>query len=288
MVLAILAILAGLLLPAIQRVRQAAARVQSQNNLKQIALGIHNHEAVHSRMPTCVDSHHYSAITHILPYIEQDNLYKNLNLTKDCDDAANNIVRSTAIKVFINPEEEAPLPIANVGPTGYQFVAGAKAELNGNDGVFPADKKISLVTITDGTSNTLMAVEMMYGQMAKKADDVARQHVALKKDDLKGIKESAGVKDFENNKNIAANRGGSWIDGRFLQATMTMTRGFNDKKPDVACAGAGGLSALRSTRGGVSVAMSDGAVRWINAKVSFDTLKALATRDGGEVLGADW
>jgi hypothetical protein len=116
---------------------------------------------------------------------------------------------------------------------------------------------------------------------------VRRQHVRLKKGDLKGIKDTAGVKDFKGGKNIAADRGGSWADGRFLQASITITRPLNDAKPDVDCGGAGGLAAPRGEHG-VLAALCDGSVRTITTAASFQTLQAATTRDGGEVLGNDW
>ena len=115
-----------------------------------------------------------------------------------------------------------------------------------------------------------------------------RQYVLLKKDDLKGIKDDAGVKDWENNKNIAADRGASWMDGRFLQSTFTGTRTLNDEKPDVSCGGLGGLSGLRSEQDNVNILMADGSVRLVTAKVKLETWKLLADKADGNPLPADF
>ena len=75
--IAIIAILAGFLLPAVQKVREAAARTESQNNLKQLLISCHNYAADHQDIfPSGNDANHYSGFTHLLPYIEQVNIYK--------------------------------------------------------------------------------------------------------------------------------------------------------------------------------------------------------------------
>src|SRR5438094_2700603 len=81
-VIAIIAVLIGLLLPAIQKVREAASRMTCQNNLKQLGLACHNYHDVNSYLPPVrlrADYMTWAAL--LLPYIEQDNLYKRFDLT---------------------------------------------------------------------------------------------------------------------------------------------------------------------------------------------------------------
>src|SRR5262245_7531277 len=87
-VIAIIAILIGLLLPAVQKVREAAARTQCTNNLKQIGLALHNHHQVRGAFPSAQDTHfhpyyYWTWLAKILPYIEQDNLRSQAEAWRD-------------------------------------------------------------------------------------------------------------------------------------------------------------------------------------------------------------
>jgi hypothetical protein len=283
-ILALLALLFALLLPAVAKVRQAANRAQSQNNLKQIGLACHNYLDTNASFPPGVDDNHFSAAAYLLPYIEQDNLYKLIDFKKPVTDKANELVRQTMIRVFLSPDDPLQQVKDKPGATNYLFNAGAKVALADNDGVFFHNSKIKIQEITDGTSNTLMTGETLKGDGGTKGMDVRRQHVQLDKDALKDLNDESGVKDFAANEHIAGDRCSSWMDGRFLQGTFTGTRVLNDKKPDVNCGGAGGLSGLRSLTTTSNIGLCDGSVRNVNDKISLDIWKALATRAGGEVI----
>jgi type II secretory pathway pseudopilin PulG len=287
-VLALLLVLFALLLPAVAKVRLAAARMQSQNNLKQIALAVHNYHDVNNRMPSGNDANGFSAAAYLLPYIEQDNLFKLIDFKKSVDDKANAPARQARIKTLMNPLDPVQMVTPDYGPTNYLFSAGTSPDLVNNNGVFFQISRVRFAQISDGLSNTIMAGDTLKGNGGVRAVDVRRQHVRLKKEALKGIKDDAGVKDFQNDKHIAANRCASWMDGRFLQGTFNGRLAINDAKPDVDCAGLGGLSALRTMQDGVSVGMCDGSVRFVSSGISLVTWRAAITRDGGEVLGNDW
>ncbi len=290
-ILAILAILLGLLLPAVQKVREAAARAQSQSNLRQIIIGMHTYaDANKGALPPGNDDNNFSAAARLLPYLEQDNVYKTIDFKKSIDDDANAAARKTMIKVFLIPNDPVLSVSDKYGATNYLFNAGTKASLADNDGVFYQNSKSRIpATFTDGLSNTIVVVETLKGDGQKKAEDVRRQHVAYKADALKGLKEDAGVQDFKEGKRIAGDRCASWMDGRFLQGTFNSGRRPNDSKPDVSCGGMGGWSGPRSLTNTIIVGLGDGSVRVIDAKkISYDTWKAAITPAGNDILGNDW
>src|SRR5438128_2255075 len=96
-VIAIIAILIALLLPAVQKVRQAANRTQSANNLKQIAIAVHNYHDVNRKLPSGVDANGCSALAYLLPYVEQNNLFQSIDFTKLMDAKENAKARGTTV-----------------------------------------------------------------------------------------------------------------------------------------------------------------------------------------------
>ncbi len=290
LVLALLLLLFALLLPALAKARLAASRAASQNNLKQIGIAVHNYASTYdNKFPAGNDANNFSASTHLLPYIEQDNLFRTINLKKSIDDPVNANARKAIVKVFLNPTDPVRMVTPDYGPTNYLYNAGTDVALAGNNGVFYQSSSTRLVAdIQDGTSNTVLAGETLKGDSGVRAMDVRRQHVRLAKGALKGLKDDAGVKPFADDKNIASNRGASWMNGRFLQGTFNGRLAVNDAKPDVDCAGLGGVSSLRGTMDGVNVAVCDGSVRFVSSNISLVTWRAALTRSGGEVLGNDW
>jgi prepilin-type N-terminal cleavage/methylation domain-containing protein/prepilin-type processing-associated H-X9-DG protein len=189
-VIAIIAILIGLLLPAVQKVREAAARSQCQNNLKQIALAALNYESTNQHLPPGEGPYISSGtpasiMIMVLPYVEQANLYNQFDLTQDPRTSADNwFARTQEVKFLLCPSDpetrrfpqDGTVPKGQsgglLGRNNYYANIGTTADPLSTDssrvGIFnyhlsaTAGAQASgtrLTDITDGTSNTAMFAE---------------------------------------------------------------------------------------------------------------------------------
>jgi len=195
-VIAIIAILIGLLLPAVQKVRDAAARMQCQNNLKQIGLALHNHHDTRGVLPpgasadkapwrnggTQDDNWGSSWMVHSLPYAEQDNIYRQWQFYNQSgwQSATNNaLIKGSPVKIYRCPS--SPLPATNPysttlpgsGGTGtfytsYVAIGGSYIDtgvqakgtnIYSDQGCMSGNTQVKLTDISDGTSNTMLVGE---------------------------------------------------------------------------------------------------------------------------------
>lgn len=192
-VIAIIGVLIGLLLPAVQKVREAANRAQCLNNLKQIGIALHNYHDSQGHFPAGYqgDYNHPSRDpvtwdgpngwawgTALLPYLEQENLYRQLRLDLPCWHPANATPVRTELKVFQNPaapNSDGPMAVrdatgrllAMFGRSHYVANAGQDepwAYTIGDQsrvasGPFFRNSRIRMADVTDGLSNTVFIGE---------------------------------------------------------------------------------------------------------------------------------
>jgi hypothetical protein len=275
-VLLVVGVSAGLLVSSIDQARAQGRKVESLDKLKQLGIACHTYHDANNQFPSGNDKNNFSAAAYLLPYLEQENVFKQIDFTKPIADKANAAARAVKIKVFINSLDNAPE--GKFGPTNFLYSAGSKLALEGNDGIFYQGSSVTITDISAGTSNTLMIGETLRGDPNEKEPSYRRQYVGLTASEIKAAKDDAGVQDFKDKKNLHTDRCTSWMDGRFLQGTFTATLVPNSESPDVDFGGLGGLSALRSTDGAIRVAFCDGSVRSIRQKVDLKVWKAIGNR----------
>lgn len=143
------ALLVGLLLPAVTKVREAASRTQELNNMKQVSLGILNYQSSNINLPRADDK--LSWRIHILPYIEQDALHRQVDLDAAWDQGRNASLASVSIPTYMSNLDEPP-----TSQTHYRVFTGTGTVFDTNlwkgKGPFP-------VFVQDGISNTLLAID---------------------------------------------------------------------------------------------------------------------------------
>lgn len=297
-VLAIIAILIGLLLPAVQKVREAASRMKCQNNLKQIGLALQTYHDAHLRFPVGTALKGYpegtspSAIpvaklnsgpyrpglfAAILPYLEQANLYNALAMDLAIDEEPNRTIGQTQVPFYLCPSnkhvyglQKAPhsLPLTDrtlkLAVNDYTGLNGSNrlwpgapsgGQIQGRGG-FDERQNLRILDFTDGTSNTIDVTEC--NKFGRGVWIHGRPH----------FNNAAYQINTTRGYNGAAN--GVYPDG------------LNNGGPGSGVAGTWGISSDHP--GGAAALFVDGSVHFLRDSTSPQTLTALATRDGGEVI----
>jgi len=308
-VIAIIAVLIGLLVPAVQKVRSAAARAQCLNNLKQIGLACHNFHDARGAFPSLgqygtAPSVSWSAHARILPYLEQENLQRLIDWNQPY--SSQPVVTATRVATFICPSDindKSRLDGAITHyPTSYGFNAGTWAVWSpttgqtGN-GAFTIQRGTRMADFLDGTSTTLAATDVKAFQpYLRDANNPAAS----------GAAEPAGVAAMVAfGGSFKAESGHTeWVDGRvhqtgmtalwkpntrcdFVSGTTTFDTDFNSSREGATSNPTyAGITARSFHSGGVNVLFVDGSTRFINDSIDLSAWRGLATRAGGEVANA--
>ncbi|AWM41425.1 putative major pilin subunit [Gemmata obscuriglobus] len=284
-VIAIIAILIGLLLPAVQKVREAAARMSCQNNLKQFGLAIHNYANTNdnkfpaTRVTVGGDAKFRAWTPLALPYVEQDNVAKQWNFTVKWNQGTNLPVSQTSFKLFKCPSAPDSRRQGTYGALGLgdygtmnavrrRFytansipnfpVAGTAAGDEAN-GAMAKVTDTPIVGVTDGTSNTILL-----------AEDAGRPNLFQKGKDL-------GTNTADGHGWADPDGVGISLDG--VQANLVTTGGTCF----INCTNDSEVYAFHS--GGTNVLMGDGSVRFIREGISAATFAALVTASAGDIPG---
>lgn len=273
-VIAIIAVLIGLLLPAVQKVREAASRLRCANNLKQIGLGLHNYAGAMGSFPSAYNSTGLNPgwgwSAHLLPYVEQEPLYRSLNVaTAVFGNGATTVTPADVpggqtqirLNVYRCPTDNGPdlnpdrhnHSMSNyravAGPTTYPFFS---QDLD-MGGVMYQNSRIRMTDITDGTSNTLAVGECKY--------DVTEGKIACIWVGMTGML----------NGGIRISDVMWWVDSTTAQVNGSVPQAFSSRH-----------------HGGAYFAFCDGSVRFFRNATDPATICWLAGRNDGVVVNANF
>ncbi len=307
-VIAIIAILIALLVPAVQKVREAAARTQCGNNLKQLALGIHGYHDANKKFPPGMDAC-CSVFAYLFPYIDQVPLgekfqYNTINFW--ATPANENLMNGVVIPVYKCPSTD--LPEANgttqngnnqIQKSCYVAISGAvnglipgftetRTESGGGGagccggnivsggGIFFPNSVVTMVQVTDGTSNTIAISEWAsYLNKTSGLADWRSPHGFP-------MGNGTGAKYLKQPPNY--NPGGDirTFNCTTIRYSINQINGWTNDCQTGVCSNHGANAPLRSEHpGGVNTAFCDGTVRFLLSDTALDVLARLATRDDG-------
>ncbi len=309
-VIAIIAILIGLLLPAVQKIREAANRMKCANNLKQIGLALHNHEHTLGYLPPGGILNTFSGrdtertgFVDILPYLEQENLGRLYDPALIWSHANNRTAIGTEVRLFFCPSNRSTGTFTfnsiTIAATDYAFNAGMDNIIDGRFEYHPlpyrgpfmvaltSQRGTRFAEIQDGLSNTFAAGEVAGGS----AKFTAREAPAVRVDQgwalgvcdgtFRGsnIATAANVRYNSNPPQVAAV--GRIDDERLNRPDVLSSIDYESTFTD-------SINGFRSLHtGGANFLFCDGGVKFIRDGITPATYRGLSTMAGGEVNAGD-
>ena len=306
-VIAIIAVLVGLLVPAVQKVREAANRMSCSNNLKQLGLAMHNYEGVNGCFPQGRNGYPkvVSAPARLLAYVEQENLQKLIDPEGTLAlGSQNELAGRNRVKIFVCPSDPRGGQIPGSVYHGINYVANngtgvtwdaawvitGYLKISEGNGVL-AQVPVKVGDILDGTSNTAAFTESLLGTGVAVTgipmDPMTLQTAVLEvaggtNPTPEACQRGAGVWN--------SRRGEQWINGHYGN---TLYNHYYPPNSTVRwdCGNEShnkGLTAARSAHsGGVNLLVCDSSVRFVSNGIQLASWRALGTRAGGEVA-VEW
>jgi prepilin-type N-terminal cleavage/methylation domain-containing protein/prepilin-type processing-associated H-X9-DG protein len=295
-VIAIIAILIGLLLPAVQKVREAAARVKCQNNLKQFGLALHNYENTTGKLPRSrpfdLAGNRMSWTVVVLEYIEQGNLERLYDKNVRWNTGVNAVTGQQPVPIYICPStpDMTRLPAAGtgseidgrvMGPLDYIvmhrlrhrfYTANGLVNPGGtidHDGALNPTTETPIVGITDGSSNTIMVMEDA-GRPNWYVLGRPQGTILPRPEGFGWTDPDGGAGSMDGTDPVTGAINGSNGTGRCIMNCN------NDSEP------------YSFHSGGMNVCMADGSVRFIRQNISAATFAALLTAKAGDIVQNDF
>jgi len=304
-VIAIIAVLIALLLPAVQQAREAARRTQCKNNLKQLGLALHNYHDTFTGFPMGKNTAgsgltNFPAQARILPYIDQTNLYNQINFNVNATNAANVVPYNTSLPAFRCPSDTDMLQAVIGGRSNYYTNTGT-CVINGLPGLTVGstnygmpmpngpiyqDSFMKFADLIDGSSTTALMSERMLGDgsnaISTPRSDTFQPGTYPNNAD-EAWAQCRAVNTADLTKQGKSNGGVSW-----LSPDHTTTYYFHILGPnDLSCMyPPSRIATTANSRhtGGVHLLLCDGAIRFVSSSIDLSIWRALGTRNGGEVV----